>query len=101
MAISAEAAFKAVFQQYLETKCTPEAIEERLEAILNGLLVRFRDEGRGRFKREIELMRTQIRARLTNQRRDFEQMRRDFFMINEFPDNDRRFDLKFEDVVHR
>ena len=97
--ISAETAFKVVFKNFLETLCAPHAIEERLDRITANVVTRRRIEGLpDLFSKDLERLRKLTREKLSDQRGRFEEMRREFFYIDLYPENDRRFDVTFEDV---
>ncbi len=97
---SPEEAFRIVFKSYLEKRCTPESIEERVNEVVKGVLERRRAKGlHGLFKQEIAALREKKRQQLSDHRARFEQMHREFFFIEEFPENAQRFDLTFEDVT--
>ena len=99
---SPEEAFRIVFKNYLQEKCTPDAIEQRVDKVIEGIRERRRAEGaHGLYKWEIAALREKTHQRLADHRSRFEQMYRDFFFINEFPENAQRFDLKFEDIADR
>jgi hypothetical protein len=96
--ISAEMAFKIVYRGYLEERCTPEAVEKRADVILENIGKRYREErGVGRYKWEIERDRARALAWLRDHRARFEELKKDFFFINECPENAQRFDVTFED----
>jgi hypothetical protein len=62
LAISAETDFKVIFRGYLETLCTPEAIEQRLDGIMEDIRADRRSHGRGgRFVWEIAGERDAVR----------------------------------------
>ena len=50
-----------------------------------------------KFKRDIERGRERLRAHLSDHRDAFEKFRREFFFIDLYPENDARFDVKFEE----
>ncbi len=100
--ISAETAFKIVYQSYLENQCTPEAFENRVATILENIGERRRAEGHvGRFKWEIARDREVARTYLGDHRARFEEMRREFFFIDLYPENGERFDVTMEDCRPR
>ena len=43
-------------------------------------------------------LRELTREKISDYRARFEEMRREFFYIDLYPENDKRFDIKFEDV---
>jgi len=97
--VSAETAFKVVFKNFLEKLGTPQAIEERLDRITTNVVARRRAEGLpDMFTKDVERLRKLTREKLSDHRGKFEEMRREFFYIDPFPENDKRFDIKFEDA---
>ena len=99
-AISAETAFKEVYKRFLESQCTPEAIEERLERIMIREEATRRSEGRPDMtSTDIARLRELIRARLCDHRGQFEVLRREFFYIDLYPENSDRFDIAFEHLA--
>jgi hypothetical protein len=96
--ISAETAFKMVYRGYLDNQCTPEAMDKRLEIIVANLGERRRAEGYGgRFNWEIERDREVALRYLSDHRARFEELRREFFFIDLYPENAGRFDFTFEE----
>lgn len=97
--VSAEAAFKVVFKNFLEKFGTPEMIEERLDRTIANVVARRHAEGLpDMLTKDVERLRKLTRERLSDHRAAFEEMRREFFYIGTYPENDQRFDIKFEDV---
>ena len=97
--ISAETAFKVVFKHFLETQCTPQTIEERLDRIMGNVIARRRAEGYPELSAAEDARLWELtRQQLCDHRVGFDEMRREFFYIDLYPENDRRFDIKFEDV---
>jgi hypothetical protein len=96
--ISPETAFKVVFKGYLKGEGSPEAIERRLVKVEADALAKRRADGLpDMFKRDIERGRERLRAHLSDHRAAFEKFRREFFFVDLYPENDARFDVKFED----
>ena len=96
--VSAETVFKTVYQHYLETKCTSESMGKRIATIDDNLRARYRAEGRGgRFNWEIERDRQVARQCLGDHRARFEEMRREFFFLDLYPENTERFDFTFDE----
>jgi hypothetical protein len=97
-AISAESGLKMVFRGYLKELCTPGEIERRVDAMEAKALQQRRDDGLpDMFWKDKQRARRLLRESLLDHRSHFERIRRDFFFIDQFPENDRRFDVKFED----
>ena len=96
--VSPETAFKQVYRNYLKQQCSPEALERRAAAVAANIGRRRRADGLpGRYKAEIERDREISRRYLSDHRARFEELRREFFFIDEYPDNARRFDFTFDD----
>ncbi len=96
-AISAESGLRMVFQGYLKELCTPGEIDRRVDAIEAKALQQRRDDGLPELSQEDrQLARRILRDGLLDHRSQFERIRREFFMIDQFPENDARFDVKFE-----
>jgi hypothetical protein len=97
-AISAEGALKMVFRGYLKELCTPGEIERRVDAMEAKALQQRHDDGLpDMFWKDKQRARRLLRDGLLDHRSHFERIRRDFFYIDQFPENDQRFDVKFED----
>lgn len=97
-AISAEGGLKMVFRGYLKELCTPGEIERRVNAMEAKALQQRRDAGLpDMFLKDKQSARRLLRDSLLDHRSHFERIRRDFFFIDQFPENDQRFDVKFED----
>ena len=96
--ISAEGALKMVFRGYLQERCTPGEIERRVDAMEAKALQQRRDDGLpNMFSKDKQWARRLLRDSLLNHRAHFERIRRDFFFVDQFPENDQRFDVEFED----
>jgi hypothetical protein len=97
-AISAEGGLKMVFRGYLKELCTPGEIERRVDAMEAKALQQRRDDRLpDMFWKDKQSARRLLRDSLLDHRSHFERIRRDFFFIDQFPENDQRFDVKFED----
>ncbi len=100
LAVSAEGAFKTVFRGYVEELCLPGEIERRLDALEARELQKRRDAGLpDMFTKDKQWARRVLRDGMLNHRSHFERMRRDFFFIDQCPENDQRFDVKFKDCM--
>jgi hypothetical protein len=96
--LSAEEAFKIVNRGYFEERCSPEALAARVDAMLARLSVRFRVKfGTEPSQELVNAWRRDADAGLSDHKGLFEKLRLDFFFINDYPENDERFDIKFED----
>jgi hypothetical protein len=99
-AISAEGAFKTVFRGYVQELCTPSEIERRVDAAEAKALRQRRDAGLAdMFTKDKQWARRVLRDGLLDHQAHFERIRREFFFIDQFPVNDQRFDVKFEDCM--
>jgi hypothetical protein len=100
--ISAEGALKTVFRSYLQELCTLAEIERRVDAMGAKALQQRRDAGfPDMFSKDKQWARRLLRDSLLDHRAHFERIRRDFFLLDQFPENDQRFDVKFEDCHGR
>jgi len=96
--ISAEGALKMVFRGYLQELCTPGEIERRVDAIEAKALQKRRDDGLpDMFTKDKQRARRVLRDGMLNHRAHFHRIRREYFFIDQFPGNEQRFDVKFED----
>lgn len=96
--ISAEGGLKMVFRGYLKELCTPGEIERRVDAMEAKALQQRHDDGLpDMFWEDKQWARRLLRDSLLDHRSHFERIRRAFFYIDQFPENDQRFDVKFED----
>jgi hypothetical protein len=90
--------FKIVNRGYFEERCSPEALAARVDAMLARLSVRFRVTlGTEPSQELVNAWRRDAHAGLSDHKGLFEKLRRDFFFINAYPENDERFDITFED----
>ena len=97
-AISAESGLKMVFRGYLKEICTPGEIDRRVDAMEAEALQQRRLGGLpDMFLKDRQRAKRLLRERLLDHRSHFERIRRDFFFIDQCPENDERFDVKFED----
>jgi hypothetical protein len=96
--ISAEGSFRMLFRGYLKELCTPVEIERRVDAIEAKALQQRRDDGLpDMFSKDKERARRLLRDRLLDHHAHFDRIRRAFFFVDQFPENDQRFDVRFED----
>lgn len=91
-----ETLFREVFKGYFKTLCSGKAKKNRVER----LLTEARKATGGR-PISIPLLRRYLKEKLKkeNQVPQFEKFRRRFFMIDDYPENDERFPIKFEDCL--
>jgi hypothetical protein len=96
--ISAEEAFRIVNRSHFREHCTPEALRRRRNRLMSRIARRHRS--RSGLDAGVPLAREwfdRVTAHLLDQRGLFEKLRRQFFFIAQFPENDKRFDVSFED----
>jgi hypothetical protein len=95
--ISVEDAFKTVNRSYFEEHCTPEALARRRDRLMSRVARKHR--ARTGLDAGVQLAQQwfdQATAHLLDQRGLFERLRREYFFINAFPENDARFDVTFD-----
>jgi hypothetical protein len=88
--------FMVAYRGYLETLCTPEALRQRANFITTELM-RLAGE-------QVSLppdLRARIFADLNNHEPFFEAAKRSFFMLDRFPENERRFEVEFSRIRGR
>jgi hypothetical protein len=96
--ISAEGAFKMVWTGYRKDVCTPKKMRARTkEAVKQMAAKRLADTGNVATLAETERFARFFRERLDDHELHFETVRREFFLIDLYPENDARFDLKLKD----
>ena len=96
--ISAETVFMLAYRRYLETQGTPEAVASRADGIAQRVAARIEARRGGPVSpEEVEALRRQAQALVANHDAHFAIERRRFFYIDEFPENDRRFDFTLDD----
>jgi hypothetical protein len=100
LVLSAEWAFKAVYRGFLGELGNPETTEKRVEEIEAKEIARRRAEGLpDMFMRDKQRARNLTREYLSDHAARFEEMRREFFFIDLYPENEARFDVKIEDCL--
>jgi hypothetical protein len=88
--------FRVAYRGYLEMECTDLRIAERVDRIAENLTMAAANQG------EIpQTLRKQIETDLRDHERHFEKYRRIFFMVDDYPENEERFKLRFTDVSAR
>jgi hypothetical protein len=96
--ISAETVFMLAYQDYLETQGSPAAIASRADGIAKRVAARIEAQRSASVSpEEIDALRRQALALVANHDAHFAAERRRFFYIDEFPENDRRFDFTLDD----
>jgi len=97
--VSAAMGFKMVYQEWLATRFTPEAIDRTVEdmnAARGAILLAL--NGGERSQEQVEADRIRIRAELENHEGHFQEFRSRYFMIDLFPENDARFPITLADM---
>lgn len=98
LSVSAQTTFAMVWRGYFQELCTEAGIERRLDSMeANAIAQRRAARLPDMSTRDKNRARALAREFLTNHRARFDELRRDFFFIAQFPENDVRFDVKFED----
>jgi hypothetical protein len=95
--VTAEMAFRGVYQEYLKNHCTEEQLaarEERIAAQMEPL-----ERDRGSSEEQLNQSRMKLQMFLRDHRLHFEDMRRKFFFVDQYPENDLRFNISFEHTV--
>jgi len=96
--ISAEDAFKTVNRSHFQEHCGPGALARRRDRLMSRIARRHRArQGLDASQQLAEQWFAQATAHLLDQRGLFERLRREYFFINAFPENDARFDVTFEE----
>jgi hypothetical protein len=95
--ISAEDAFKTVNRSHFVEHCTPEALARRRDRLMSRVASRHRAQhGLDPSQQLAEQWFAQATSHLMDQRGLFERLRREYFFIDAYPENDARFDVTFE-----
>lgn len=97
--IHGERIFTRSFRRYVEEKCSPDAIAQRVAAIIAEQKQRASAQGATVPEAQWDRQAADIAAGLADTRPMFEEYRRRFFMIDVCPENDDRFALTYEEVV--
>lgn len=92
--LSAEFFFRAVFREYLGVDCTEEELIDRENEIVAKIA---RREGPNLAR--LPVVRDSVRSLLRDHTSHFNRLRRRFFMIDQFPENDGRFAVAWEDMT--
>jgi hypothetical protein len=100
--VSAETAFMLAYRSYLETQSSPEAVASRADGIAQRVAARIEaHRGVPVSPDEVEALRRQAQTLIAKHDAydHFAIERRRFFYIDEFPENDRRFDFTRDDCL--
>lgn len=87
---NAESFFKEVFRKYKTVSCSPKSLKERARQIRKKLI---------KSKSAVLPSRNQIECHLGKTKDTFEKYKNDFFMIDLFPENAKRFTIEYADVL--
>ena len=100
--ISAETVFVLAYRNYLERQGSPDAIASRADGIAQRVAARIEAQrGAPVSPEEVEALCRQAQTLVANHDDHFAIERRRFFYIDEFPENDRRFDFTLDDCRPR
>jgi hypothetical protein len=95
--ISAEDVFKIVNRSHFEEHCTPEALARRRDRLVSRVARKHRARtGLDASQQLAQQWFDQATTHLLDQRALFDRLRREYFFINQFPKNEARFDVTFE-----
>ena len=96
--VNAEMLFKHVYHSFLLERCTEEALSKRVESIVAEQVKQFKAErGVGMWAHEVAQVRALARHHAEAHDEHFEHYRREFFFIDLFPENDKRFPITIDD----
>jgi hypothetical protein len=87
---TAEITFCKVWRSYVGTACTPEALRSREDDVVAGMVRRS-----GYDLQYAVVGRPLTKAFLADRERQFQEFRRSFLMLDDFPENDDRFQVTF------
>ncbi len=93
--VNAEMLFKTVYREFL--KSTAEELSVRVERIVAIEVARFKASKGGMWRHEVDQAREMARAHVHAFDAQFDHYRTQFFFIDLFPDNDKRFPITIED----
>jgi hypothetical protein len=99
--IHGERIFVNSFRQYVDEKCSPAAIELRVAGIIAERKARAVTRGEVEAETNWTELAATIATGLADTRPVFQEYRRRFFMIDEWPDNDERFPITYEQAVRQ
>ncbi len=91
--INSELTFKNVIRHYFENKFTDEEVAKRFKDMLHQEGVKISD------RNEKQKFRTQFKIKLLKTRKKyFDKHKRTFFMTDVFPENEKRFQVTYEEL---
>jgi hypothetical protein len=97
---NAEMLFRMVYQDFLHDRCSPTELEKRVESLMHCIRWKyFIDHCRPMPMSVFEYWRTAMRQYVENHDEHFNRFRREYFMLDLFPENDRRFPLTLADCL--
>jgi hypothetical protein len=93
--VNAEQMFASAFKSYVAKACNPDAVKERVGRIVEEA----KTHGLNAPPAKWEEIAATVTAKMTDPRPAFERFRRVFFMIDQYPENDARFPLTFDQAM--
>jgi hypothetical protein len=97
--IHAEPVFAKAFRRYVEEHCNPEAVAQRIAKGVSEAKARAVAVGKVVPEQVWADLAAKGAQRMADARSAFEELRRRFFMIDVWPENDERFPITYEQVV--
>lgn len=97
--INGEQMFANAFRRYAKEACSPAAIEKRVADIITEGKRRAAARGAAVPESVWTEQSASIARQMADTRAMFDEYRRQFFMIDDWPENDERFPLTYEEVV--
>lgn len=98
--VNAEMLFKDVYGAFLRQRCTAAEQSSRVDRVVADYVQRFEfHRGVGMWAHEVEQVRALARQHVEAHDEHFEHYRQQFFFIDLFPENDRRFPITIEQCL--
>jgi hypothetical protein len=95
-----EMLFRMVYQDFLQDRCSPTELDKRVESLMHCIRWKyFIDHGKPMPMPLFEFWRTAMRQHVENHDEHFNGFRREYFMLDLFPENDRRFPITLADCL--
>ena len=97
---NAEMLFRMVYCHFLRDRCSPTELDKRAESIMHGMRWKyFIDHGKPMPMPVFEHFSTATRHHVESHDEHFDLFRREYFMLDLFPENDRRFPITLADCL--
>jgi hypothetical protein len=97
---NAEMLFRMVYRHFLRDRCSSRKLDQRAESIMHGMRWKyFIDHGNPMPMPLFEHFRTATRQHVESHDEHFNCIRRKYFMLDLFPENDRRFPVTVADCL--